>query len=184
MLFAISNTLRAYLESRFPDSSGPWVTIASRQKDDAATFPPNKLALLLYAVSENTYLRNQGLRATEQGFVAAPVAVTLYYLITYTSSDAEQLQRRLSLVLQAFESSLQIGPPDLDPELVGRVEHLSLRLRALAPEELNRIWTGLSLGMRLALYYEVDAALIEPLEPKTEGPVLQRRIQTLPEVPV
>jgi hypothetical protein len=183
MLFAVSNTLRAYLESRFPDTNGPWVTIASRQKDEASTFPTNQLALLLYAVSENTYLRNQGLRSTEAGFVAPPLAVTLYYLVTYTSTSAEQIQRRLSLVLQAFESTRRLGPEDLDPELVGRVEHLSIRLRALTPEELNRIWTGLSLGMRLALYYEVDAALLEPLDPKTEGAVLERRLTTLPKVP-
>jgi hypothetical protein len=174
MLFAVSNTLRAYIENRFPDSSGPWVTIATRGKDDPGTFPDKQLSLLLYAVSENTYLRNQGLRSTDEGFVAPPLAVTLFYLVTYGSSDAEQIQRRLSLVLQTFESSLQIGPPDLDPDLVGKVDHLAVRLRALTPEELNRVWTGLSLGMRLALFYEVDAALIEPLEPKTAGPVRER----------
>lgn len=178
MIYPISNTLKTYLETRFPDPSGDWVTIATRQQQETATFPNNKLALLLYAVGENAFLRNEGLRMTPDGYKPAPLAVTLHYLVTYGSTDAEQVQRRLANVLQAFESTTRIGPADLDPEISGRVDHLSVRLYGPPPEELNRIWTALALGMRLALYYEVDAALLEPLEPELTAPVRERRIAT------
>lgn len=178
MIYPISATLKAFLENRFPDPAGSWVTIATKQAQESQTLPNAQLALFLYAVGENPFLRNEGPRATPTGYLPAPLAVTLHYLVTYSSTDAEQVQRRLANVLQAFGSSRRIGPAELDPELVGHVDHLSLRLREIAPEELNRIWTALGFGMRLALYYEVDAALIEPLEPETTGPVVERRIAT------
>lgn len=176
MIYAISSTLKTYLETRFPDPGGSWVTIATKQQQETATFPNNQLALLLYAVGENAFLRNEGLRATADGYAPAPLAVTLHYLATYGSGEAEQVQRRLANVLQAFESSTRIGPADLAPEISGRVDHLSVRLHGPTPEELNRIWTALGIGMRLALYYEVDAALLEPLEPQLTEPVRERRI--------
>jgi hypothetical protein len=175
MIYAVSTTLKTYLETRFPEAAS-WVTVSTRQKTEPETFPGSQLALLLYAVSENPYLRNQGPRLTADGYVPAPLAVTLSYLVAYGSTDAEQVQRRLALVLQAFESTTRIGASELDPELIGKVDHLSVRLRALTPEELNRIWTALGYGMRLALYYEVDAALIEPLDLEHTSPVIERRI--------
>lgn len=181
MIYAISNTLKTYLETRFPDAAGSWVAIATKQQQETDTFPAGKLALLLYAVGENPYLRNEGFVSTPDGYAPAPLAVTLSYLVTYGSGDAEQVQRRLANVLQAFESSTRIGAADLDPEITGRVDHLSVRLRTPAPEELNRIWTALGVGMRLALYYEVDAALLEPLEPDLTAPVRERRIATVQE---
>jgi hypothetical protein len=176
MIYAVSNTLKAYLETRFPEAAS-WVTIATRRDTETNTFPQAQLALLLYAVSENPYLRNQGPRSTADGYGPAPLAVTLYYLVAYGSTDAEQVQRRLALVLQAFESATRIGPGELDSELVGKVDQLTVRLRALTPEELNRIWTALGYGMRVALYYEVDVALLEPLELELTGPVTERRIK-------
>jgi hypothetical protein len=176
VIYAVSRTLKTYLETRFPEAAS-WVTIAARQKTEAETFANAQLSLLLYAVTENAYLRNQGPRPTADGYAPAPLAVTLYYLVAYGSTDAEQVQRRLELVLQAFESTTRIGPAALDPELIGKVDHLSVRLRVLTPEELNRIWTALGYGMRLALYYEVDAALLEPLEPDLTGPVTERRVK-------
>jgi Pvc16 N-terminal domain len=173
MLFEISKTLRTYLLNRFPDPTD-WVTISTREIKETDAFPPGQLALLLYGVNENAFMRNRPLQSAQNGYVPPPLALTLSYVITY-GGTAEQVQRRLSDVLQAFYSKQRLGPADLDSALIGKVEYLTVRLRALSPEEMTRVWTAFGFGMRLALFYEVDAALIEPLDAPVTPPVAERR---------
>jgi hypothetical protein len=86
------------------------------------------------------------------------------------------VQEWLTEVLRVFASQPRLGPAQLHPDLAGRVEQLTVRLRSPSVEELNRLWTALNVGMRLALFYEVDAALIPPSEPQGAGPVERRRV--------
>lgn len=175
MLLGVSQSLQQYLLTAIPDSRADWVKIEAFQQDEAVS--ANNLIVFLYAAEENPHLRNQPLQPTEAGYVRHPLALTLHYLVAYSSKDSDEVQRRLSSVLQAFHSRPRLGPADLHSSLLGRVESLSVRLRDMTPDELNKLWTALNVGMRLALYYEVDAALIAPVEPDVTGPVDRRELR-------
>lgn len=177
MLYEITETLKRYLLTAIPDG-GDWVENMALRHDESTelNLPTDKLILFLYAVGENPHLRNRGPVATPEGFVRPPMGLSLRYLITYNSAQADQTQKRLARVLQAFFTRPRLGPAELDPTLVTKVDHLLVRLRAVSQEELNQIWTALNLGMRLSLYYEVDAAFIEPSEQETIAPVEERRL--------
>ena len=174
MLLGVSKTLQQYLLTRIPNTVADWVTIAALQQDEPLSLPQNKLVLFLYAVEENPHLRNRGPVPTSAGFVQPPLAMTLHYLITYLSKDGSDAQDWLSQVLRVLQSQQRIGPGELDPTLAGEVEHLTVRMRTVTPEDVQKIWTALNLGMRLSLYYDVDAALIAPFE-QTPTPPVQRR---------
>lgn len=176
MLYEITETLKRYLQTAVPGANGIQNVALRHDESAELDLPIDKLVLFLYAVGENPHLRNRGPIATPEGFVRPPMGLSLRYLITYNSTKADEAQKRLSRVLQAFFTRPRLGPAELDPTLITKVDHLTVRLRAVSQEELNQIWTALNLGMRLALYYDVDAALIEPSEQDVTVPVDERRI--------
>lgn len=173
MLLAVSNTLQRYLQARVSAS----VSIVALQQDEPLNLPVGTIALFLYGVEENAHMRNRGPVAASDGtFRRPPLALTLHYLVTYISAAATDTQEWLSQVLRVLPSQTRIARADLDPALAASNEFLAVRLRSLTPEEVQRLWTALNLGMRLSLYYEVDAAFVEPFEPKTTGPVRRRDV--------
>ena len=178
MLLAISKTLQQHLKASIPNTaSSDWVTIGAFVHDEPATLPDGKLVVFLYAIEENPHLRNRPRVANAAGeYVPPPLALTLQYLITYVSSSAADVQEWLAEVLRVFASQPRLGPAHLHPDLAGRLDQLTVRLRSPSIEELNRLWTALNVGMRLALFYEVDAALIPQTDPETAGPVERRRV--------
>jgi len=177
MLLGVSKTLQRYLLARIPNSVADWITIAALQQSEPLALPQNKLVLFLYAVEENAHLRNLPQVPTSAGFVQPPLAMTLHYLVTYISQDGSDAQDWLSQVLRVLQSQQRIGPADLDPSLAGEVDHLVVRLRSVTPEDVQKIWTALNLGMRLSLYYDVDAALIAPFDQEPTPPVTQRDVE-------
>jgi hypothetical protein len=177
MIDAISRTLERYLLAAIPEPGPDWIEIRSLHGDGPAPVPANRLILFLYAVAEHPYLRNQPLVPADGGYRRPPLRLLLSYLITFISDDAEEGQRRLSRVLQAFHSRPRLGPAELDPTLVDQLDGLSVRLRSTTFEEMNQLWTALNRGMRLALYYDVEAALIEPAESAITPPVRRRDLE-------
>jgi len=177
MLLGVSKTLKQYLAAAIPTAPDT-VEIAHFQQDSPPTLPGNgHLALCLYAVEENPHLRNRPLELAPDGtYQRPPLALNLQYLVTYMSKSASDMQDWLSLVLQAFHRKPRLGPGELDPSIAGDVEEISVRLRAMSPDDIQKLWTGLAMGMRLSLYYTVDAALIPVTDPDGHGPVLERRI--------
>jgi len=178
MLLGVTRTLQQQLLDVAPEL-GSWVEVANLQSDDQAAAPKEKVILFLYAVGENPHLRNLPLEQLADGrYRQPPMALTLSYLITYNSPKATEGQPRLALVLRAFHTKPRLGPADLDSSIVGQVESLSVRLRAMGPEELNQVWTALNVGLRPALFYEVDVALIEPFETaELTQPVRERELR-------
>lgn len=175
MLLEVSRTLQRYLNAAIPQSGGDWVSIAAAPREPGESWPGNELVLFLYSVGEQHHLRNLGPRATPAGFEPPPLQVVLHYLVTYISADHEEEQRRLARVLQALHARPRIGPGELDPALVPHVDYLTVRLRTLPAEELNRIWTALNTTLRLALFYEVGVVPIVALETEAAPPVRERR---------
>jgi hypothetical protein len=178
MLLGISRSLQQHLLASIPNSaSSDWVVIGALQHDEPLNLPTGKLVVFLYAIEENPFLRNRPPVANDAGdFVPAPLALTLQYMITYVSAEATDVQEWLTEVLRVFSSSPRLGPAQLHTDLHGVVDQLVVRLRTPSVEELNRLWTALNVGMRLALFYEVDAALIPATDPETVGPVERRRL--------
>jgi Pvc16 N-terminal domain len=177
MLLGVSKTLKQYLVSAIPNP-GDWVEIGLFQQDNPPTLPGNgHLVLFLYAVEENPHLRNRPLEPGEDGiYRVPPLALTLHYLVTYMTKNASDLQDWLARVVQAFHTKPRLGPGELDPSIAGEVAELAVRLQSVSPDEVQKLWTALAIGMRLSLYYAVDAALVPSLERRGAPPVLERTI--------
>lgn len=176
MLVGISRTLQAFLLRRIPEPGNDWIEILQLHSDGPTSLPANRLVLFLYSVGEEGHMRNRQLVRDGEGFRRPPLAARLRYLVTYVSDDAEEVQRRLTRVLRAFHSTPRLGPAELRPDLVDRVDHLTVRLKDPSPEEMNQLWTALNRGMRLALYYDVVAALVEPEDETFAHPVEERHV--------
>lgn len=174
LIDAVSKTLKRYLLSAYPETT-EWVEIAAPPTKQDGAWPSNKLMLFLYAIDEAPHLRNLGLRRTDDGFEPPPLHLLLNYLVTYSSDSHEDEQKRLERVVSAFHASPRLGPAELEPELVPVVDYLSIRLRSMTTEELNRIWTALNQSMRVSLFYEVAVTPVAPLRVDRTGPVLELR---------
>ena len=178
MLIEITETLKSYLLRAMPgNGTGDWIEIGELQGDSDEP-PENKLLVFLYGVGEHPHLRNRPLvLGQDDRFHPPPLTIVLNYLITYVSKDHKEVQRRLAGVLRAFHSRPRLTTDDLEPTLVDRVGYLTVRLRNPGSEEVNQIWTALNRGMRLALYYEVNAALIEPAAERGAPRVEERQVR-------
>ena len=173
MLLSVSETVRDLLASEVPGLSAGAVEIQQLHGDDGANLSQNRLLLVLYHVQPNPHLRNEPPRLADDGYRYGPLYLTLRYLITYISNDADAVQQRLAGVVTAFHRHSRIGPERLAPDLVDQVRDLRVTMRAMSSEELNQLWTALNRGMRLALYYDVDVAPVEGGVPA--GPTISRR---------
>lgn len=175
MLDRISQALAEVIRTHAnPGAAEDWVRIQSIHSD--VNLGDGHLYLTLYVVGENPYLKNRGpVRGSDGLFRPPPLMLTLNYLITYeaTADNGISEQTWLSRVLRVFHRHPRLGAAQLDGALAAEVDHLSVRLRHPGPEEVNQIWTALGRGMRLGLFYEVDAALIHS-DNTTEGPILDR----------
>jgi len=164
VLLGVSKTLEQYLLDTSPELPANWLELVNYQSDDMTSATAGKVTLFLYAIAENRHLHNQPLERLPDGrFRQAPLALTLSYLIAYNAPDAVKGQQHLAVILRAFHSKARLGPADLDASIQDKVEGLTVRLRAMSTEELNQVWTALNVGMRPALFYDVDVAVIEPL---------------------
>ena len=175
MLIGVSKTLQDFLTGAIADTRTDWVVLEALSGDPNAQPAENSLVLFLYAVEENPHLRNGPPVQTIDGYVRRPAALTLHYLIAYTGKTQKDVQERLALVIQAFHSHPRLDASRLDPSLLEQVDSLAVRMRDVPFDEANKIWTALNVPMRLALFYDVDAALIEPVDQTATGPVRTRR---------
>jgi hypothetical protein len=168
MLYEVSRTLQQYLLTAIPVPGPDWVEIASPQ-DTGTTWPDGRLVLYLYAVSEDGHLRNIPQQLGPDGYRPAPLHLVLHYVVTYVDDDdAAEVQRRLTLVLQALHSRPRLA-------VVGRTPRteITVRLRTVGSEELNQIWTAINHNLRLALFYDVSVAVVDSTAPERTAPVLE-----------
>jgi len=173
MIRAVTDTLVKYLSSRTADL-GDWVSIHSLSSADADP-ADSHLAIALYAVEEHPHLRNLPLVASPAGFRRPPLALQLKYLITYVG-DHDEAQVRLARVVQLFHTTPILRSSELEPELIGLVDRITVRLRTTSADERNQVWTALGRPMRLGLFYEADVAPVEPLEREGRGRIDDHRI--------
>ncbi len=178
MLLATSRTLRNFLHRRIPEAGGSWIEIHSLHQDGGSSpLPTDRLIICLYAVVPDPHLRNRPKIHTDQGFMRPPMAVLLRYLVTYNSDDHPEAHERMGRVLEALHTRPILAPPELDPELSGVVEELSVRILSPSMEEMNQLWTALNRPLRLSLYLEVTPAFVPNLETEGDGPVRERELR-------
>jgi Pvc16 N-terminal domain len=145
------------------------------------------LSLWLYFVSENEHTKNRPPILDRDGTTKpAPLALTLYYLITPRSptniTEAESVMqtaaRVLGAVLQGFHEQPIIplrvpSEPATLPE-PDSVEELHLSLCRLSVEELTRIWDALDCPYRLSVCFKVNIVRIERRQ-ATRDPLVRTR---------
>jgi hypothetical protein len=174
MLFDVTEALVAYIGVRTADLNPPggsWIAIRSLDGDGDPV--ADKLNVFLYAVEEHPHYRNQSLVHTDEGYVRPPLGLRLHYLMAHHSVDHAECQRRLTRVLEALHGQPRLGPEHLPPEVLRLVDHLAVRLYSPSMDERYQVWSAIGRSMRLALYYQIDVAMIEPVDPEGRG-VIQR----------
>ena len=174
MIDLVTNALVAHLLARTPDLGATWVEISAL--DSGGPLSANKLQVCLYALEEHDHLRNAPPVEGPNGWERAPLALRLRYVMTYVSNSHVETQARLARVLQVFHSTPVLGRSDLPPEVSAQVERLTVRLESPDDEQRNNLWTAFGRGMRLALYYLVDVALVRPAHQEGAGTVRDHRV--------
>lgn len=197
----VSRTLRTLLLDRM--EAAPKVTIAPPDVQVSGV-DGRRVNLFLYEVTENGYLKNQEIPG--QGHPAAyghpPLSLNLHYLITAfdpaeqsqmggTSEemaqellgDAMRVLHDYAIVTEDLKVTKSIiglppvGDPILDTDLRGEYERVKLSLQPLGMDELNKIWTALTVKYRLSVAYEVSVVQIESrLSRRLAMPVKTRRV--------
>jgi hypothetical protein len=170
----VTTALVEHLLARTRDIDGTWVEISSLESD--ATLTADHLHVCLYRLEEHAHLRNAPLVATPAGYQRPPITLRLSYVMAYLGDHLEA-QRRLARVIQVFHSTPVLGPQALPASLSALVDHLSVRLYTPPPDEHTQLWLAFGRGMRLALYYQVDVALIPPVDQEGHGVVREHRVE-------
>jgi hypothetical protein len=185
----VSRTLRTLLLDRM-EASTPQVTLAPPDVQ-VSSMSGRRVNLFLYEVNENGYLKNQEIPG--KGHPAAyghpPLSLDLHYLITAfdpaeqsqmggTSEEtAQELLGDAMRVLHDFSIITEelkitravagtVGEPILDINLRGEYERVKLSLKPLGIDELNKIWTALTVKYRLSVAYQVSVVQIESQRPR------------------
>lgn len=174
MIIEVSEALRDVIHQATPDL-GSWMVLHSLSQADKVALPDLKGILALIAVEEHPHLRNQPLVEGNVGLVRAPLALKLYYLVTFVGEHDES-QRRLARIAQAFHSTPVLRAPALVPPLADQVESVAIRLAAPTHDQRNQIWGALGRPGRVALFYDVDVAPVPVLEREGAGRVVEHHI--------
>ncbi|WP_326642265.1 DUF4255 domain-containing protein [Streptosporangium sp. NBC_01755] len=174
MIDEVTRTLVEVLETRSGLDPG-WVESSSL--DSGTTLTANKLHICMYAIDEHPHLRNAPLVSTSGGYERAPLGVRLSYVMVYNSTDHLEVQTRLARVVQVFHTVPILGRELLRPALLPLVERLTVRLYSPPFEERTGLWTAYERGMRLGLYYQIDAVLLAPLAPEGHVVISEHRIE-------
>lgn len=174
MIDLVSKALVEHLLARTSDLGTGWVELSSLESGNNLT--ANHLHVCLYAIEEHDHLRNAPLVETAAGWQRPPLALRLHYAITYTGNSHSEAQARLARVLQVFHSTPVLGPESLPVEVAALVERVTIRLHSLGDEARNNLWSAFGRGMRLALFYVVDVALVPPIQQEGAGTVREHRV--------
>lgn len=174
MIDEVTRTITDHLTAATLDLGATWVQATSMEANGSLT--ADKLHVCLHAIEEHGHLRNQPMVATDGGYERPPVALRLHYVMAYQGGTHLDAQTNLSRVVQVFHTTPTLGPETLRPALLEHTDQLTIRMRNPSPDERNQIWSAFSRPMKLSLYYEVDVALVPPLEHEGAGRVSEHRV--------
>jgi hypothetical protein len=174
MIAEVTTALVEHLSARTSDIGRDWVKVSSLEV--GATLDADHLHICLYAIEEHPHLRNAPLVATADRYEQPPLGLRLQYVMAYVGALHLEAQDRLARVIQVFYSTPVLAGASLPPALAARVERLTVRLHSPGPDERSQLWTAFGRGQRLSVYYQVDVALIPPIEQEGHGVVREHRV--------
>ncbi|MEM7357542.1 MAG: DUF4255 domain-containing protein [Pseudomonadota bacterium] len=155
---------------------------------------PNSLGVYLYHMQEDPHNKNRLPIGNSQPPIRfTPMPVLLYYqvsahsdLASPTGSFREQLM--LGAAIKALHDfpvindDTQVAGSDVFPALLKDGDNrFEIELRPVGPDEAVNFWTAGSSPLRLAAYYCVSVAMLEPEEIESSaGPVFDYNVYALP----
>lgn len=151
------------------------------------------LGLFLYHVTEDAHFKNlPPVYQDKPPIRFTPMPLQLHYQLVAHAGDmggadaaALRSQRLFGLALKtlhdypSIDRTTQVaGTFAFPPELQGTDNVFRVVLKSVAPAEATNFWTAGTQAVRLAAYYEVSVALLEPDRPQTfSGRVLRYGVQ-------
>ncbi len=176
MIRDVTEALIQLIADETPETPN-WVLATSLHGGVGTEPTADKLHVFLYAIEEHAHLRNLPPVLTPDGYRQPPLFLRLHYLMTYFSTDHLESQARLAKVAEIFYATPVLGPDRIRAALAQRVGRITVRMRNPGAEERSQVWTGLGRPMRLALYYDVDVAPIDNVDPEGAGIIQRREIE-------
>lgn len=183
----VTRTVLTLLEERlplYPDWPAATTVSAQPAAPDLVTTGSHALSFYLYHVREDAHTKAQDWQTNESRPLRfKPMGVSLFYMLCPKSNATQPRDRALAeqlvmgLALKTLHDYPMIddttavetstGPKLLmPPAMRGRNNRLYILLQPKPPEDAPDFWQGGSLPTRLAAYYEVNATLLEPDEPR------------------
>lgn len=183
----VTRTFLTLLEERlplYPDWPALTPINVSPASPDGVTVGTHALSFYLYHVREDAHTKSQDWQTDEDRPLRfKPIGVSLFYLLCPKSNAPQPRDRAfadqlvIGLALKTLHDFSMIddtttvdtlGGPKLlmPPTMRGRNNRLRVCLQPKPSEEAPNFWQGGSLPTRLAAYYEVNATLLEPDEPR------------------
>jgi hypothetical protein len=197
----VSNTLRTLLLDRMkppPDITVPIpVTIGTPHSLTINNTPEDpRINLFLYKIEENPNLKNQEIPGLGHpaSYGNPPLSLNLFYLVTVYGSTAvsdtnltneTRAQQLLGSCMQVFhdwpiitnEMRTSSSLPVLDPNLLNEFEKIKITLEPVSLEDISKIWSSLSVPLRLSVAYRISVVQIESGQIRhIVRPVQKRRI--------
>lgn len=149
--------------------------------DKLHLFGDNVIGMYLYHVGESARTKNVQAQGVPDEVRYAPMGLELYYVLRSHSAIEDGATYREQLLMGCAMKALHDYPviddttrisskPGLqiiDGGLVGRQNRFRIALHPVAPAEAVTYWTAGSAPIRLASYYQVSIAMLEPETPPT-----------------
>jgi len=183
-LFATSETIRQYIESRISGLSigGTTYLAMLNTPEELRANSREAVSVWLYrVVRDPDRLNDSPERVGWNQLQTPPLPLRLHYLITpitesssngpgLGSSEAEQTL--LGRILQLFHAHPILRGTDLQGVFAGTDTELHVRLEPMSLEEITRVWEALEGSYQLSMSYEVSVVNIESdLQPEVSVPV-------------
>lgn len=189
-----SLTLKSLLEARLNSNGGAGpgghqvtVTVDSPHRGNQDEFRVN---LFLYNILQDESRRNTGgwipteRGATTQRFVAEPLALRLYYLMTAFAGDGLTEHHLLGESMQVFYVNRRIPEAKLKGTLKTariRADHVEINLLNIDIDMFQKIWGSQNEPPRTSVAYEVTVVFLDAAEADAEVRLVEeRRIDLIP----
>jgi len=150
-------------------------TVTTEPLDKLAAHGANPaLNLHLYQVLPNAHWRNMDIpwkvKPGETGH--APLALDLRYLLTATAPKPTSAQKDLGIGMRVLHDNPVVDPGGM---AVAPFERARVSMQPLSLDDMEKLWTGVSIPRLLSVAYEVSVVLIESEVPtRSPLPVLTR----------
>jgi hypothetical protein len=135
----------------------PIVTLQSPREIERNQQQGNMVSLFLYQISENPYLKNQGIQVPEEGGESfPPLYLDLHYLVTPYSTDPLQTENMLGTVMQILTDNAIITGSKVPDTIAKSVHDIHVIHQPLNIDEMTKIWSAFQdTGYHLSVSYLV-----------------------------